>query len=795
MTFDLAAPGGRIDFWPQVAMFVSLACQALGVALLVGLPLGILLTRLPRIAPAVISILGTLQTIPSLALLGFCISVLHLIGSPVAVIAAVLYSIFPIALNTYTGIVQVDPRLKDACRGIGMSDLQCLRQVELPLAMPVLLAGVRTGAVYAIGLVTISAIVGAGGLGIYITAGMSRGDVPLILLGVVPILAITTLLFVGLTGLAMLTKRRADIGLLVGSVLIASLGLYGLAAPIVQALRAPISSAPMAVAESGTASPSLRETWLQADDFPRQMFIFLSLMARGLGIALLLGIPIGIGLTRIPRLAEPIISLLALVQTVPSLALLGLCVSLSGMTIAGLVIPPLFGPRAAIIATVVYSLFPAVLNTFTGIQQVDPRVKDAARGMGMTGRQILMRIELPLALPVMIAGVRTAALFAISMVAIAAMVGARGLGDYILAGMETENQALILLGVVPILLITFATFWGLGGLAWLSQRTDFGKLVSVLLILATSVYAVADPFFRVRPDLLIGSKNFTENRLLAEIIKALVEANTGLSVELYPNLGSNFAYKSLEANVLDLYPEYTGTLLTATDALDVRETPPTAKELARLVDRGALTQAEADAFLAGPRDDGAITTLVREGMGRGHHLVLTEPFGVNNTYAAIVSESLAESRGLKSIGDLKPDLQVAVPQEFMERPDGWIGLAKAYSLKLDQPPLQLDPNYLYKALAARKVDAVIGLSTDWQLSMASPKLHVLTDERRYFPSYFAAALVREEVLTKHPELTPLLAKLGGRISNAAMSDMIREVVVDKRRPREVAKAFLEREKL
>jgi osmoprotectant transport system permease protein len=790
MTFDLAAPGGRLDFWPQVAIFVSLACQALGVALLVGLPLGILLTRLPRIAPAIISILGTLQTIPSLALLGFCISVLHLIGSPVAVIAAVLYSIFPIALNAYTGIVQVDPRLKDACRGIGMSDLQCLRQVELPLAMPVLLAGVRTGAVYAIGLVTISAIVGAGGLGIYITAGMSRGDVPLILLGVVPILAITTLLFVGLTGLAILTKRRADIGLLVGTVLIAGLGLYGLAAPIVQAIRAPVSSLP-AVAESSMTSPSLVETWRQADDFPRQTFVFLSLMARGLGIALLLGIPIGIALTRIPRLAEPIIALLALVQTVPSLALLGLCVSLSGMTIAGLVVPPLFGPRAAIIATVVYSLFPAVLNTFTGIAQVDPRVKDAARGMGMTGRQILTRIELPLALPVMIAGVRTAALFAISMVAIAAMVGARGLGDYILAGMETENQGLILLGVVPILLITFATFWGLGGLAWLSQRTDFGKLVSVLLILGTSIYAVADPFFRVRPDLLIGSKNFTENRLLAEIIKALVEANTNLSVELYPNLGSNFAYKSLEAKVLDVYPEYTGTLLTATDALDVRETPPGPKELARLVDRKQLSQAEADAFLAGPRDDRALTTLVRQGMQRGHHLVLTEPFGVNNTYAVIVPES----RGLTSIGDLKSDLQVAVPQEFMERPDGWIGLSKAYGLKLDQPPLQLDPNYLYKALAARKVDAVVGLSTDWQLSTATPKLRVLTDERRYFPSYFAAALVREEVLTQHPELTPLLSKLAGRISNAAMSDMIREVVVDKRRPGEVAKAFLEREGL
>ena len=315
--------------------------------------------------------------------------------------------------------------------------------------------------------------------------------------------------------------------------------------------------------------------------------------------------------------------------------------------------------------------------------------------------------------------------------------------------------------MVPILVITFATFWGLGGLAWLSQRTDFGKLVSVLLILGTSVYAVADPFFRTRPDLLIGSKNFTENRLLAEIIKALVEAHTGLSVELYPNLGSNFAYKSLKANVLDVYPEYTGTLLTAPDALDVRTTPPNMDELKRLLERGYLDETEIlDYVRAGdPSDEAALTTLVREGMRRGHHLVLTEPFGVNNTYAAIVAESLAESRGMKSISDLKTDLRMAVPQEFMERPDGWTGLAKSYALEFDKTPLQLDPNFLYKALAAREVDAVIGLKTDWQLSVASPKLRMLTDDHRYFPSYFAAPLVREESADEASELVLLLANL------------------------------------
>src|SRR5262249_30060952 len=156
--------------------------------------------------------------------------------------------------------------------------------------------------------------------------------------------------------------------------------------------------------------------------------------------------------------------------------------------------------------------------------------------------------ELPLALPVVMAGVRTAALFAIAMVTIGAMVGARGLGDYVLNGVETDNNSLILLGVVPILLITLLVFWALGGLAWLArQRPALGQPLSLALILLTSGYAVADPFFRQRADILVGCKNFMENRLLAEMLKALLENHTDLTVDLYPNLGSNFAYKSIRA--------------------------------------------------------------------------------------------------------------------------------------------------------------------------------------------------------------------------------------------------------
>src|SRR4051812_22434522 len=125
-------------FWHQVGLSVALTLRAVGLALLLGMPAGLMLTRLPRIADPVIAGLATLQTIPSLVLLALMIPVLG-IGQPAALFAAVVYSLFPIVLNTYVGISQVSPAVRDAARGMGMTDRQLLWRVELPLGLPVLL--------------------------------------------------------------------------------------------------------------------------------------------------------------------------------------------------------------------------------------------------------------------------------------------------------------------------------------------------------------------------------------------------------------------------------------------------------------------------------------------------------------------------------------------------------------------------------------------------------------------------------------------------------------------------------
>jgi osmoprotectant transport system permease protein len=308
-------------------------------------------------------------------------------------------------------------------------------------------------------------------------------------------------------------------------------------------------------------------------------------------------------LTRLPRVAAPVIAVLALVQTIPSLVLLGLLITLLGKV----------GEQPALIAAVVYSLLPVVLNTYVGITQVAPAIRDAARGMGMTVGQILWNVELPLALPVMLAGVRTGAVYASSMIVIGALVGAGGLGDYIHNGMSRDDYGLILLGALPVLVLTLALFWGIGAVAGLARKNStLGLWLGGGLIVLLSAYALGrlalDSTQTRRPDtIVIGAKDFIEGQILAEVLKQTLEKHTNLRVEVRQNLGTSVIFKSLLSGAIDLYPEYTGNLLTSKEALDMDV----------------------------PADKSTITPLVRREMQARFGLVLLEPFGLNNTYAPL----------------------------------------------------------------------------------------------------------------------------------------------------------------
>jgi osmoprotectant transport system permease protein len=501
----------------------------------------------------------------------------------------------------------------------------------------------------------------------------------------------------------------------------------------------------------------LLSAWQRSQDsFWGQTLVFLSLTLRGLGLVLLAGIPAGIVLTWLPRVAAPVIASLALLQTIPSIVLLGLCLSFLGI-----------GAPAALFAAVVYSIFPVVLNTYVGLTQVSPAVRDAARGMGMTGRQILWNVDLPLALPVILAGVRSGAVNVSAMVVIGAYVGAGGLGQYVFNGISRSDNGLIWLGSLPVLALTLLLFWALGGLAWLSRKnSDLGMALGgglIVLLSAYAVFATAEGSLRSRrADVVVGAKDFTEGQILAEIVKQMIEAHTGLTAEVKSNLPTSVILKALQAGEIDVYPEYTGVLLTSKEALD----EPV------------------------PADRSAITALVREKMKDRFGLVLLDTFGLNNTYAPCVTGETARKYRLRSISDLRatPQLRVVIDLSFRTRPDGWDGLVQTYGLRFDQPPTQVSPDLLYRALEQRAADLVIGFATDWQIR--SLALTVLQDDKGYFPSYHAAPLAREALLKRHPEVAAVLNRLAGRIDDDAMRRLNYQVAVEKRSEVEVAREFL-----
>jgi osmoprotectant transport system permease protein len=508
---------------------------------------------------------------------------------------------------------------------------------------------------------------------------------------------------------------------------------------------------------AATFLSDLASAWERSQDtFWPQTWVFLSLTLRGLGLALLIGIPIGLALTRLPRLAAPVIGVLAVLQAVPSLILLALAIPFLHV-----------GEPPVLFAAVVYSLFPIIMNTYVGVTQVSPALRDAARGMGMTALQVIWNVELPVSFPVLLAGVRTGAIYASAMVVIGSFIGAGGLGDYVYNGMSRQDSGLIWLGTIPILVLTLAMFWGLGGLAVLSKRhSSLGMALGGGLILLLSGFAafgiVAQAMQPRRADLTVGARDFTEGQILAEIVKQTLEHQTGLRVDVTTNLSTSVALKALKADAIDLYPEYTGNLLTSKEGLD----------------------------LPVPEDRSTITGLVRREMERREGLIFLEPFGLNNTYAPCVKPETALRYNLKKISDLKrtPQLRVVIDLSFLTRPDGWKGLIEKYDLHFDKPPTQVGPDFIYRALEQGDTDVVIGFATDWQIEAL--KLVVLEDDRGYFPSYHAAALVRQDVLKRYPEVQAALARLAGKIDDAAMRRMNYAVAKEQRSEVDVAREFL-----
>jgi osmoprotectant transport system permease protein len=468
--------------------------------------------------------------------------------------------------------------------------------------------------------------------------------------------------------------------------------------------------------------------------------------------AVVIGLPLGILMTRRERLAAPLLGFASVVQTIPSLALFGFLIPLP--LIGGI------GARSALVALVLYALLPILRNTYTGLRQVDPAVIEAATGLGMTDAERLRLVELPLALPVILAGVRTAAVLSVGTATIAAAIGAGGLGTYIFRGLATVDVRLTLAGAIPAAVLALLADALLGAVERSRRPGRAAAVLGLTVALGALALAVETRAHTGSARVVVGSKNFTEQVILGEILAGAAEG-AGLPADRRLNLGGTLlCHEAVKSGQIDAYVEYTGTALT-----DVLKQPAQS-------------------------DSRAVLEIVRAGY-RALGLRVFDPLGFNNSFALVMRRADAQRKRISRLSDLAAHaatLRIGLFGEFLEREDGLPGLSKAYGLRLAVPPREMDLGLLYQALLDGQVDVVVGSATDGLI--AAHSLLVLEDDRHYFPPYDAVIVANEASLRSHPGLEAALSRLGGRIDEKAMRRLNYAVDGEHQDPRAVAGTFL-----
>ena len=471
-------------------------------------------------------------------------------------------------------------------------------------------------------------------------------------------------------------------------------------------------------------------------------------------------VPVGIAIARTGRLEGPLLALASVIQTIPSLALLAVMVPvLSALGLRSIGFLPAF------IGLALYSVLPILRNTVTGLSGIDPALTEAARGVGMTSRQQLWRVDLPLAMPVILAGLRTSTVWTVGIATLSTPVGAPSLGNYIFAGLQTRNLVAVLVGCVSAALLALALDGLVNALgrAVLSRRR--GPLVGVLLAIA-ALYAYSSLTFvqglrGAGPDrIVVGAKTFTEQYILSRILAGQVEASTGSSVDVVSSLGSTVAFDALRAGEIDVYVEYSGTIWATIMPRDSAS-----------LNRDTVL-AEVGRFL---RDQ--------------HGVELVGALGFENAYALAMRRAQAADLGVRSIADLTrvaPRLAIGGDYEFFDRPE-WQAVRSTYGLAFREQR-SMDPSLMYQAVANSQVDVISAFSTDGRITAFD--LVILDDDRRAIPPYDAVILAGPRLVRERPDVMTALRTLTGRIDADRMRRMNLAVDQDGAEPAAVATEFL-----
>ncbi|MBI1275398.1 ABC transporter permease subunit [bacterium] len=489
------------------------------------------------------------------------------------------------------------------------------------------------------------------------------------------------------------------------------------------------------------------------------------LCAITLGIAAPLGVALGVLAFRSPRIRGPLMSVISLLQTIPGMALLVLMLALVRH----------IGMLPALLALILYALLPISRNSLVGLTSFPHNLVEASKSLGMTPWQQLRHIRIFYALPFIVTGLRIAAVQTVGLATLAAFVGAGGLGQFINRGLFLSDTRLILMGAIPAIIIALLVDGVMAMLeAWVriprpssgSQHQWQMGLAGAALLGMALFTAMFHPWWQAKQSddsITIGSKNFTEQLIVGELIAQTLEQNGYHVIRRFGLGGSSVLHQALINGEIDIAVEYTGTALTA-----ILHKPP-------------LHNRE-EAFLA-----------VQKEYNRRFNLEWLPPLGFNNSYCLAIRTGDPKLEGISTISDLAlhaNNLKAAFDFEFAERKDGYAGLRQAYGLKFAEIR-DIHPDILYDTLTKKQVDVISAYSTDGRL--ANSGFMVLKDDKNFFPPYDAAIVVREKTIQNQPNLRAVLRLLSDSLSDDTMRRLNGDVDQKKLTVREVVKDYLARQ--
>lgn len=482
--------------------------------------------------------------------------------------------------------------------------------------------------------------------------------------------------------------------------------------------------------------------------------VLISLLA--ISIASVLGIILGIIISEYRKFSGLILGSVNILYTIPSIALLGFFITITGV-----------GNTTALIALIIYALLPIIRSTYTGIVNINPLIIEASEGMGSTKLQQLFKVKLPLALPVLMSGIRNMVTMTIALAGIASFVGAGGLGVAIYRGITTNNSAMTFLGslLIAILALIFDFILGIIEKRLTNHKRTKYKVNFKLIILGLFIIIFGAYFsLNSKKDkaINIATKPMTEGYILGQMLTELIEQDTDLKVNITNGVGGGTSniHPAIVKGEFDLYPEYTGTSWEA------------------------VLKKEAS------YDESKFDELQKEYKEK-YNLEYVNLYGFNNTYGLAVNKDIAEKYNLKTYSDLAKvsnNLIFGAEYDFFEREDGYKELQKVYNMNFKKK-IDMDIGLKYQAMKDKKIDVMVIFTTDGQLAISD--VVVLEDDKKMYPSYRAGTVVRSEILSEYPELKVVLEKLNNILDDKTMANLNYQVESEGKKPEDVAREYLQ----